>query len=239
MSTNATQLSRRHGATHAMRKRVLSSQDRFWRPTDLPGPESTVQHLLQQLVSEGELRHVRRGLYWRGTKTPLGMSPPPADRLVDAVVDRRGVGPAGLSAANALRLSTQIPRKSHVAVPGRAPKDLGAVKFLSRKSRTGRRTASLSRLEVALLESLESWEQLLEISPGQAVDTLAALLSDGTVRSERLARAARTEPAPVRVRLKALLLATGHSDDAEKVPAADKRTVAAAMKAMPGLVFAA
>lgn len=239
MSAAATQRTRTHGATRAMRKRVLSSKSRFWRPSDLDGPESTVQHLLQQLVSEGELRHVRRGLYWRGTKTPLGMSPPPPDLLIGAVTDVRGVGPAGLSAANELRLSTQLPRRSHVAVPGRAPKDLGGVTFLSRKSRTGRSSAALSRLEVAILEALESWESVLEVPPSQAWSTLAGLLADGTVRSDRLAKAARTEPASVRVRLTALLMATGHPEEAKRVPSADKRTVTTAMKAMPELVLAA
>lgn len=238
MSTTPRQ-GRTHGATQNMRKRVLSSRDRFWRPSDMRAPESTVQHLLQQLVSEGELRHVRRGLYWRGTKTALGMSPPPAHLLIEAVTDAKGVGPAGLSAANELRLSTQIPRKAQIAVPGRAPKDVGAVKFCSRKSRTGRRTAGLSRLEVALLEALESWETVLEVPPAQAWTTLAGLLFDGTVRGDRLAKAARTEPAPVRVRLTALLMTTGYADEAKRVPTADKRTVTTAMKAMPGLVPAA
>jgi hypothetical protein len=66
-----------------------------------------VQHLLADLVNGGELRRVRKGLYWRGTNTPLGMSPPPTHASAAEVSGNKGVGPAGLSAANLLRLSTR------------------------------------------------------------------------------------------------------------------------------------
>jgi len=37
------------------------------------------------------------------------------DALVDALARHEGVGPAGLSAANLLRLSTQVPRAAQIA----------------------------------------------------------------------------------------------------------------------------
>src|SRR5438128_79545 len=92
----------------ADRAAVLRSRDRFWRPREIAGAASTVQHLLADLTRAGELRRVRRGLYWRGTKTPLGMSPPSTATLAAEVAKGKGVGPAGLSAANMLRLSTQV-----------------------------------------------------------------------------------------------------------------------------------
>jgi hypothetical protein len=85
-----------------------------------------------------ELIRVRKGLYWRGVQTPLGMSPPHPDALVRELVGSSAVGPAGLSAANALRLSTQVPRRAHVAVPARAPESTGLVRFVSRPTRTAR-----------------------------------------------------------------------------------------------------
>jgi hypothetical protein len=79
--------------------------------------KSTRQHLLAELTRRGELLHVRRGLYWRGRKTPLGMSPPSPEALAERLVGKHGVGPAGLSAAHRLRLSTQVPRTAHKALP--------------------------------------------------------------------------------------------------------------------------
>ncbi|WP_006243293.1 hypothetical protein [Mycolicibacterium tusciae] len=60
--------------SQAARRSLLSSHNRFWT-ADIDAPPSTAQHLLADLVTQGELRHIRKGLYWRGIKTPLGMAP--------------------------------------------------------------------------------------------------------------------------------------------------------------------
>lgn len=224
---------RRRLATQRMRRRVLSSHEQFWHVKDFDAPASTVQHLLNTLVSAGDLRRVRRGLYWRGVKTALGMSPPPNGRLVRELARGAGVGPAGASAANALRLSTQVPRYSLVAVPGRKPADAGTIRFVSRAARSGRRTAGLNGMEVALLETLDGWEQLLEVSPDEGWQRLLDLVTNDTVRPDRLARASRTEPAAVRIRLAALLDDAGCAGPASRVPTADRRTVAAARGSTP------
>lgn len=215
------------------RQRILASHNRFWRPTDLTGPPSTVQHLLAALTHQGELRHVRRGLYWRGTRTPLGMSPPPIPDLLRELAPGPGVGPAGLAAANALRLSTQIPRATEIAVPHRPPSDGGALRFVSRASRAERAAAELTPTEVALLEVLEAWERVLEVSPDDAWARMTAMLTSGDARPDRLTRAARTELGAVRARLKALLRASGHPELARRVPAPDRRTAALATRSLP------
>jgi len=212
------------------RQRILSSSRRFWRPADLSGPTSTVQHLLAALTHDGELRRVRRGLYWRGVKTPLGMSPPPTDDLLEALVPGGGVGPAGLSAANALRLSTQVPRAVEVAVPQRAPADGGTLRFVSRAARAGRLDADLQPMEVALLEVLESWDRVVEIPEVEAWARLVTLLRSGVARPDSLAQAGRTEPGAVRARLRSLLEASGHGELAERVPAPDRRVAAGATR---------
>jgi len=211
-------------AADSARRAILASKGRFWRPSELHLSPSTAQHVLADLVASGELRHVRKGLYWRGTKTPLGMSPPPTDALVSVLAPGKGVGPAGLSAANALRLSTQIPRRAEFAVPRRAPSTSGAVRFLSRATRKGRTACALTPTEVAALEVLDSWDRVIEVSPKDAWKRLGDLMESGTLRPERLARASRTEPAPVRARLKALLDASGRSELADQVPDPDPRT---------------
>lgn len=209
-----------------IRRRILASQNKFWHSSKLPGPESTIQHLLTQLDRDGELTHIRKGLYWRGTKTPLGMSPPPNDSLTNKITKTtNGIGPAGLSAANLLKLSTQIPRYSLIAVPNRAPTSSGSVKFVSRASRTDRRTARLTSHEVALLEALEGWDRIIEIPMDEAWIKMSKLLISKDLDATRLARAARTEPGSVRVRLSALLNDSGYKEEAKRIPTADRRTI--------------
>ena len=232
--TGRTARSRDRRTPPAERQRVLRSHETFWRPEDLAGSPSTRQHLLSSLVQEGELRRVRRGLYWRGTQTPLGMSPPPTEALVQALAPGAGVGPAGLSAANLLRLSTQVPRRAEVAVPARAPSDAGSVRFVARSARRNRETARLSPAEVAFLEVLESWEKVLEVSPQEARTRLTRLLTSGDVRADRLTRAARSEPGSVRTRLRELLASSGRADLAARVPAPDPRTAAVARQKLMG-----
>jgi hypothetical protein len=217
------------------RQRVLRSRDRFWRPEDLKGSASTKQHLLTSLVDEGELRHVRRGLYWRGAKSPLGMSPPRTESLIRELAPGPGVGPAGLYAANLLRLSTQVPRRAEIALPTRAPESLGSVTFVARPARSARAKAGLTSTEVALLEVLGSWERAVEASPADAWQRLQELLRSGQVRPDRLARAGRTEPGSVRARLRGLLRAASRPDLAEKIPEPDPRTTAEAMQVLRGV----
>jgi hypothetical protein len=215
------------------RQRVLRSHDRFWRTGELAGSPSTRQHLLSTLVNEGELRRVRRGLYWRGSKSPLGMAPPSTDVLIHELAPGPGVGPAGLYAANLLRLSTQVPRRAEVAVPARAPENLEAIRFVARPSRDARVTAGLGAMEVALLEVLGSWESAVELPPDEAWQRLQALVLSGQVRTDRIARASRTEPGSVRARLRELLRASGQSDLAAQVPDSDERTTVAATRVLP------
>ena len=230
MST--TTLQRDHQGAAAARHAVVASRDRFWRPADLALPPSTAHHLLGDLVTQAELRRVRRGLYWRGVKTPLGMSPPSPERLVIELAPGPGVGPAGLSAANVLRLSTQVPRVRETAVPYRPPTDAGAVRFVSRAARTRRRSARLNPTEVALLEVLDAWPDVVEVPPAEAFERLAQVLESPRVRAERLADAAGTEPGKVRARLRELLERSGRTDLAQRVPPADERTTGAALLAL-------
>lgn len=217
------------------RERILRSRDRFWGPEDLATSGSTTHHLLAELVDEGELRWIRRGLYWRGTKSPLGMAPPPTDALIAELAPGPGVGPAGLYAANLLRLSTQVPRRAEIAVPTRAPESLGSVRFVARPARSARLRVGLSATDVALLEVLASWESAIELPPTEAWTRLLELLASGAARADRLARAGRTEPASTRARLRELLRAHGRGDLADQVPAPDERTRVAATRVLEGV----
>ncbi|WP_246584881.1 hypothetical protein [[Mycobacterium] fortunisiensis] len=218
----------RRGA-QAARSAVLNSRNRFWKRADIDAPDSTTQHLLADLVQHGELRHIRKGLYWRGTKTPLGMAPPSPAALAAQLTGQPGIGPAGLSAANALRLSTQIPRWAEYAVPARPPTDAGTLRFVNRAARRGRADYALSQTEVAALEVLDGWDRVIETGPQEAMSRLQELISSGGIDASRLAGASETEPASARARLRHLLTQAGLVELAEKVPAADPRTEARAL----------
>lgn len=200
-----------------IRGRILRSRDRFWRPEDFAGSPEAVAKALSRLARSGELRRVRRGLYWRGTPTPLGMAPPPAERLVDEVVGQPGIGPAGPSAALALGLTTQVPRLDTIAVPGRTPRHARGVRFVSRSASTRRRDERLRPAEVALLETLRDWERLVESPLPEALGRIQTLVMTGSIRLDRVVRASPTEPPRVRERLRRLLTALDRPDDAVRV----------------------
>lgn len=200
-----------------VRKRVFHSRDRFWHPEDFHGSPDAVAQALSRLARSGELRRVRRGLYWRGAPTRLGMAPPPSDRFANEVIDAPGIGPAGWSAALGLGLSTQVPRRETIAVPSRAPRNTGTVRFVSRAASAKRRDERLRPAEVALLEVLRDWDTLVEVPTDDAVDRIADLAEGGSLRLDRVVRASSTEPPRVRERLRRLLDALGRSADAEAV----------------------
>ena len=219
----------RQAVQHA-RRRIMSSRNKFWKTADFDMPLSTTQRLLADLVKRGELRHIRKGLYWRGTKTPLGMALPPTGVLASQLAEGKGIGPAGLSAANALRLSTQIPRRAEYAVVDRPPAGGNGLRFVSRSARRGRAASRLSPLDVAALEVLDGWDRVIETGPEEAMSRLASLLQSGTISAERLARASGTEPGAARARLRYLLGRNGYRNLADKVPAPDPRTETKALE---------
>lgn len=203
-----------------IRGRILRSRERFWRPEDFTGSPEAVAKALSRLARSGELRRIRRGLYWRGTLTPLGMAPPPTERMVDEVAGGPGIGPAGLSAALALGLSTQIPRLDTIAVPGRTPRPAEGVRFVSRSASTRRRDERLRPAEVALLETLRDWGRLVESPLPEALGRIQTLVMTGSIRLDRVVRASPTEPPRVRERLRRLLTSLDRPDEAERVPPA-------------------
>jgi hypothetical protein len=208
-----------------IRKRVLPSSERFWRPEDFEASPDAVAKTLSRLAEAGELRRVRRGLYWRGAPTRLGMAPPPPERLAGEVVGGSGTGPGEWSASLALGLSTQVPRRDTIAVPGRAPRDPGTVHFVSRAASTKRRDERLRPAEVALFEVLRDWDGLVEVPTHDAVDRIGHLVDTGALRLDRLVRASATEPPRVRERLRRLLAALGLTTSAISVRPARSESV--------------
>lgn len=48
---------------------------------DVGGSRSAVESAFSRLCAAGDVLRVRKGLYWKGTTTPLGMSPPRIDEI--------------------------------------------------------------------------------------------------------------------------------------------------------------
>lgn len=205
---------------------VHSSRHRFWKPEDFSGAPLSVAKALSRLVERGELRRIRRGLYWRGATTPLGMAPPSAMRLAKELVGTRGVGPGDASAAHSLGLSTHVPRRMTFAVPGRVPESpMATVRFVSRSASSKRLDERLRPLEVALLEVLRDWDRYVDKPASEAYDQMQRLIADGEIRVERVVAASETEPPRSRERLGSLLRVLGFDAAAERVRPARNRQV--------------
>lgn len=199
-----------------IREEVLRSPARFWRPEDFSGSPVAVARALARLEGQGVLKRIRRGLYWRGQQTRLGMAPPDPSALVTTLVGSCGVGPAGSSAALQLGLTTQFPVRPEIAAPFRPPTGIAGIAFRDRTSRVGRLEADLASIEVAIFEVLEEWDDVVELPTDEAISEIVTVLRM-RVRVDRLARAAKSERPVVRERLRALLRRAGYFDEAESI----------------------
>lgn len=210
-----------------IRRKISHSSNRFFRSREFDGTRTAIEKALGRLVENGELLRIRNGLYWRGAKTPFGMAPPNPRVVVKEYADGYPIGPAGVSAANLLGLSTQVPRIPEYAVPTTVP-PIDRIRLVRRETRrsNGRWAARLTEVEVALLEVLDSWESVIEIPASEALERMSAILSDGYVRPERLVQASASEPARVRERLRFVLEFAGETRLAKDVRPASTASVA-------------
>lgn len=209
------------GIAPTIRARITKAGDHFWRPENFDdlGNPNAIDQALADLHTAGELRRIRRGLYWRGRRTAFGMSRPSnADILEQVTGLTYGIGPSGYSAALALGLSTQVPRDESFALPIRTPTGLpDGMKVVSRAARRGRLDAKLRPQEVAWLEIAGSWRDHVS-DPSEAERRFRSAINSASIRPERLATAARTEPPDVKRTITSLLRSAGRAKDADRVP---------------------
>ena len=157
----------------------------FVQATTLPGPTEAVEAELGRLTKQGELRRVRKGLYWKGPKTRFGIAAPdPAEVALE--VAGRGAGPAGIAAASWLGLTTQIAGRPIIAVPGRTPMGVPGTQFCSRPPI--RRELGLRPLEVAVLEVLRDWPMSVEVGWDDVVIRIHRLAESGEIRPTVIAK---------------------------------------------------
>ena len=91
-----------------------------------------------------------------------------------------GAGPAGVSAAAFLGLTTQVPALETIAVAGRVPTPPTGVRFVSRSIE--RRILGLEIAEVAVLEVLRDGPTRIESPWTVFADVLKRLQSDDQIR---------------------------------------------------------
>jgi hypothetical protein len=188
-------------AAAVIRDRVRRGGARYWKHSDFHDlPPAAVAKTLSRLAQDGELRHVGKGVYYRPVPTSFGMSVPSASAMVAQTLNA-ALHPAGLSAANALGLTTQNPVRPEFATP--APGSPTALRHAIVHTRRPPQRAGLSAEDGAILEILRERARSSDLSPEATAERLKRLLADGD-RFRRLMNAAIAEPPRVRAMLGAL-----------------------------------
>ncbi len=165
-----------------VRERIAGAPLRsFIETADLPGSRRAVECELSRLVAKGDVARVRRGLYWKGPRTPVGM-PLPRAFDVGMAIAGPGSGPARVSAATFLGLTTQVPAVETIAVAGRAPTPVAGVRFVSRSIE--RRILGLEPTEVAVLEVLRDGPTTAEVPWADFAEVAARLEREEVIRPE-------------------------------------------------------
>ena len=158
---------------------------------EVSGSRSAVESAFSRVAAGGDLLRVRKGLYWKGTTTTLGVSPSRVEEVA-LQLGGTGSGPAGIATAHWLGLTSQVPSTFLTAVPGRAPGSCPGVRFTQRP--IDRLLRSLTPAEVAVLEVLRASPAVVE-TPWQVLpEVIARLAASRTVRLEVLDEAVATEP---------------------------------------------
>lgn len=166
---------------------VLFTVDEF------EGPRGPIETALSRLEDRGELRRVRKGLYFKGVRSRFGLGTPRVEDIVYKVCGTKGVGPSGWTASRILGLSTQLPARQEFAVLGAPPTNIPGVRFHSRNNLT---RIELNPREIAVLETLRAWPVHSEASWDELVKRVAGLRDGGLINSERLAKVAMRERSP-------------------------------------------
>jgi hypothetical protein len=160
----------------------------------LPGSRGAASSAASRAHKKGDLIPIRKGLYWKGTRTRYGMTRPSSEAIAVEVLGSVGVGPSSHTAARTLGLTTQIPAIPALTVAGPVPMSVPGVR-VSRRNNMSRR--ELTYTEIAVLELLRgSWESVVEGGWDALVAATAAAAERGTVRLDHVASAVEGEHSP-------------------------------------------
>lgn len=201
------------GVAAIVRQRIEQGSDRLWRLEDFADlPFTAVAQALSRLHRRGLIERLSKGTYYRGRLTAFGKSRPNPAAVRQLAARRASLFPSGLSAANLLGFSTQIPHRSEIStVSGSLPRKLVGEATVVH-TRRPRAWTSLTETQAALLDFLRRRGAGTELTPEDTARRLVSLLSTGET-FERLAAVAATEPPRVRAMLGALGAELGKSPE--------------------------
>ena len=203
--------------TAKIRRKIEQGGERVWCLEDFRGlPFSAVAQALSRLARKGTIERLSKGIYYRPRETALGKSRPNPAKIEGLKSNRKTVFASGVAAASLLGFTTQTASRREIATSSLSlPRKLVGHNTIVH-TRRPEAWATLSEMDVALLDFLRSAGRTSELSPEQTLQRTLALLSEEG-RFERLLKVADTEPPRVRALLGAIGQQLG------KRPAAVKR----------------
>lgn len=187
-----------------IRRRIEAGGERVWRVQDFPDlPATAVVQTYSRLSRRGTLERIGKGLYYRPRQTTFGPSRPNPSLLRELPLKGQAIFPAGLTAANLLGLSTQVPAVEELATTGTsAPRAICGrrARVHTRRPKAWRK---LTKIDGAILDLLRRRGEPSELSPEETAKKLLEYLREDA-RFGRLAKVAEQEPPRVRAILGAL-----------------------------------
>ena len=164
---------------------------------------------LSRLSRSGELRRVRRGLYYRPKKTAFGESQPNPESVVKMLLQNRNsvrtheFNRLGLTNQMSGALTNAASRKARLKGVGGV-----ALRFVKRPEQKGIRDD-----ERTVLDALRGIDTIPDTTPAGVIARIKLLISRGQFDFDRLARFASTEPPRVRALLGAIAEDAGVAPD--------------------------
>jgi hypothetical protein len=205
MRTNQNKTKSATGNTaETVRRRIEASGERVWRMADFEGmPFAAVAQALSRLARQGVIQRLGKGLYYRSRPTAFGASRPNTAQVRSLPVQRKGVFPSGIAAANLLGFTTQNPARVEVATNGLSLPRLIVGKETVIHTRRPESWRALSETDAALLDFLRNRGESSDLSPQETVDKLLEYFREPG-QFVRLLKVAPSEPPRVRAILGAI-----------------------------------
>src|SRR6516162_8877539 len=212
MGTGKRTKSATRNVAEAVRKGIEEGGERTWRLIDFEGmPFTAVAQALSRLSRQGVIQRLGKGLYYRSRPTAFGASRPNTAQVRSLPVQRKGVFPSGIAAANLLGFTTQNPARVEVATNGLSLPRLIVGKETVIHTRRPESWRALSETDAALLDFLRNRGASSELDAEDTVDKLLGYFREPG-RFERLLKVAPSEPPRVRAMLGAIGEQIGQPD---------------------------
>lgn len=119
-------MAKKYNVKSTIKSRILKAKNGtlFFNNSFPDFDDEYVGQILSNLVKEGLLHHLGRGVYLKTEQTPFGLVYPSNEEIAQAIAQRDGaqVIPTGATAQNMLGLSTQVPMNAVFLTSGSARK---------------------------------------------------------------------------------------------------------------------